>query len=277
MSSMYLPVLALSPEDHEPATPACPVCGGKGREALPRSNGYAYLRCGGCRLLFLSPRPRESVMRARYRTMALEAAEAGASHLRPAHIRTLDALGAPSPARKRLLDVGCGGGHLVALARARGWMAEGMDPSEPAADYARIRHGLRLHRELPPGPFDVITLVFVLEHVHDPVGRLGAVRERLAPGGRVACVTPWTAPLARWVPGSAWRASLLEAPWHLSDFPPRALREAFQRAGLAIESMEPAGTGPRALVAAGRLLAGATRGRIHLPGLSLLTVAKALA
>jgi SAM-dependent methyltransferase len=274
---MYLPPLRLPPEDHDPASRDCPVCGVAGREALPKADGYAYLRCGGCRLLFLSPRPREAALRERYRTTPLEDPEANAGHLKPARDRVLEALAGDGRRGGRLLDVGCGWGHFVVSARERGWMAEGVEISEPAIAYARIRHGLLLHRDLPPGPYEAVTLLFVLEHLHDPVGMLEEVRSRLARGGRVASVTPWTAPLARWAPGAARRASLLETPWHLSDFGPRALRAAFRRAGLRVVSMGPAGTGPRALNLAGRMLAGFTLGRLHLPGLSLLTVAEALA
>lgn len=104
---------------------------------------------------------------------------------------------------KRLLDVGCGLGHLTALAHGRGWRAVGIDVSAEAvsraaaAFHVQVRAGtLSRHRETLP-PFDVIILGDVIEHVADPAGFISELRDLLAPGGVLCIDTP------NW--GGRWR------------------------------------------------------------------------
>lgn len=101
----------------------------------------------------------------------------------------------PRPSR-RILDVGCGtGGNLAAL-RQFG-QVEGLDHSEEALRYCRERLGpdFLLHRGalpegLPPGRFDVVTALDVLEHLPDAVGALRALRQALEPTGVLVCAVP---------------------------------------------------------------------------------------
>lgn len=287
---MFLPALCLAPSDLEPPTRDCPVCRRDSTSLVDRVGRYAYRRCPRCGLVFLTPRPRADVIAERYRTTPLEPPEANRDHMQPIYERALAMLDIghrtldPSFGG-RLLDIGCGWGHFVARARDRGWDARGVELGDPAADYARRRHGLELLRAMPEGEtFDAVTLFFVLEHVPDPVAFLARARSVLAPGGVVACVTPWTSPLVRPARLVAPRANLWETPWHLADFPPGALRRVFARAGLEVVRIGPAGP-PGHLRGAARSAAGLvdaaariasrfTRGRLLPPGLSLLTRAR---
>lgn len=100
-------------------------------------------------------------------------------------------LRAAAPGR-RVLDVGCGSGDLVAALEEAGFAAEGVEPSDEAASAARAR-GLRIHTGdlagFAPGParFDALVMLNVLEHVPDPAALLGEAHGLLADGG-VLCV-----------------------------------------------------------------------------------------
>jgi 2-polyprenyl-3-methyl-5-hydroxy-6-metoxy-1,4-benzoquinol methylase len=99
-----------------------------------------------------------------------------------------------APSELRLLDVGAGSGILVQEALVMGFSAEGVEPSLELQARAvelglSVKAGVLPHPELA-GPYDVITLVDVIEHVPDPVGLLKAVKTVLAPGGVIAVVTP---------------------------------------------------------------------------------------
>ena len=107
---------------------------------------------------------------------------------------------APGP----ILDVGCGEGWLVRELAVRGITATGLDVSAPLIERARELGGGtfdvatydQLEREptLAPGPWRGIVCNFALlaEPVH-PL--LGALRQRLAPGGAVLVQTvhSWSA------------------------------------------------------------------------------------
>jgi 2-polyprenyl-3-methyl-5-hydroxy-6-metoxy-1,4-benzoquinol methylase len=96
----------------------------------------------------------------------------------------------------RLLDVGCGTGLFLAVARRRGWQPSGIDDSAEATRWAREHFGLdpevgEFETFSAEGrEFDLVTGWDIIEHSRDPVGLLRAVRRCLAPGGIVALSTP---------------------------------------------------------------------------------------
>ncbi|MHB8662502.1 MAG: class I SAM-dependent methyltransferase [Acidimicrobiales bacterium] len=91
----------------------------------------------------------------------------------------------------RVLDVGCGGGGFMAVARARGWESVGVDIHRPSIDFARERGleavlGTVMDLEQPPGFFDAAVTIQALEYMAAPWDVLGRLRALLRPGGVVA-------------------------------------------------------------------------------------------
>jgi 2-polyprenyl-3-methyl-5-hydroxy-6-metoxy-1,4-benzoquinol methylase len=94
----------------------------------------------------------------------------------------------------RLLDVGCAGGHFLAVARTRGYEVVGAEYNramettqhEPTVS---MFEGDFLELEIP-GVFDLVHLEDVLEHVLDPVAVLRKVRQLVAPDGYVVIDGP---------------------------------------------------------------------------------------
>jgi len=95
-----------------------------------------------------------------------------------------------------LLDVGCGDGLFLKVGRDAGWSVEGIEFSPEGAR----RSSQRLGRPVAVGdltgaaglrgPFDVVTLWHVLEHLVSPAPMLLAARLRLRPGGLLAVAVP---------------------------------------------------------------------------------------
>jgi 2-polyprenyl-3-methyl-5-hydroxy-6-metoxy-1,4-benzoquinol methylase len=89
----------------------------------------------------------------------------------------------------RLLDVGCGKGYFLEMARKKGWDVYGVDPSEEAILFARDSLGLEAfpgelkQAQLTPESFDVITAWNVLDHMYDPWGDLQEMYKLLKKGG----------------------------------------------------------------------------------------------
>ena len=101
----------------------------------------------------------------------------------------------------RVLDIGCGTGFLLERLAERGFSGVGVDLSPESVEHARRRlaeigAGDRLTAvvgsayEPPEGPFDLITLTDVLEHLEDPRACLAALRAQLAPNGLLVISTP---------------------------------------------------------------------------------------
>jgi SAM-dependent methyltransferase len=134
----------------------------------------------------------------------------------------------------RYLDVGCGSGGSLGVARALGWRTAGIEMDAEAAGRAR-RFADELHvgdlasAPFGPGRFDVVTALHVLEHLPDPVAALRRMLDWLAPGGLLIVEVPNAAGLGARLFGRAWCG--LELPRHLSQFTPASLAGAVERAG----------------------------------------------
>jgi SAM-dependent methyltransferase len=103
-------------------------------------------------------------------------------------------LGSVVGASTRLLDVGCGRRGLGKALLARAGLVVGVDPDEPALrenhEIARRAVGVAEHLPFADRSFDVASLRFVVEHLPDPQRVFGELARVVAPGGRVAILTP---------------------------------------------------------------------------------------
>ena len=136
----------------------------------------------------------------------------------------------------RLLDVGCGGGDFLIVARDRGWKVCGVDPDLTATTRARqldlpvLNGGLELLAN-QEAQFDAITLSHVIEHVHQPLCMLQDCHRLLKPGGILWLETPNVGSYGHRRFGSNWRG--LEAPRHLTVFSWQGLLTIMEAAGFA--------------------------------------------
>lgn len=135
----------------------------------------------------------------------------------------------------RLLDVGCGNGAYLLLARAAGWEVQGID-FDPVAVAAARESGLEVHLgglEQLVGlghQYDRITCSHVIEHVHEPTIWLRRMAELLLPSGALWIQTPNVRSTGHQVFGRFWRD--LDPPRHLSLLTPERLMNMLQDAGL---------------------------------------------
>jgi len=152
----------------------------------------------------------------------------------------------------KLLEVGCAYGFFLQEAK-RYFSVRGIELADDAAAYCR-RHGLAVETgtvdevERGGGPFDVIVLLDVIEHLPDPRATIAALARALAPGGVILLTTGDFASLAARAFGSAWR--LMTPPQHLWFFTSRSMERLAAGAGLEIASLDhPGKIVPLALVA----------------------------
>lgn len=97
---------------------------------------------------------------------------------------------------KRVLDIGCGNGYVLAQYARQGAEAHGIDLTETAIDLSRRRFqlaGLSGHFQrtdgdtipYPDGFFDIVCSMGVLHHIEDPRPMLAEVHRVLRPGGEI--------------------------------------------------------------------------------------------
>ena len=219
----------------------CPLCGCADHAPLFEKQGFTFVRCAECRLVFVNPQVREDVVLEEYRTaetndlwfdvltserqLALDGKKFG---------EALDVL-EPYRGASRLLDVGCSIGLFLDLARERGWDGVGIEFAPRALAYARETYGLEV-LEVPledasfeHETFDAVGLLSVLEHTNEPRRMLGDVARVLRPGGAVYVVVPNVESLACRVLHE--RARTFDGRNHLVYFSPSTLRDCLDRCG----------------------------------------------
>ncbi|MBF0285691.1 MAG: class I SAM-dependent methyltransferase [Magnetococcales bacterium] len=232
----------------EDSTATCPLCGGgdgvrihPGNAAPPSPEGLRItdahygtvgplFRCPACDFRFTPMKG------SRLDDLYAEMEDPEYERTRPQRLlqaaKTLETL-RPWKTSGRLLDIGAGSGILVEAAVQAGYQAEGIDPSAWLCQQA-ARRGWRVHAGVLPhpevvGPFDVVVLMDVLEHVADPLALLDQAAALLPPGGVGLILTPDVRSLAARLLGFRWWHYRLA---HVGYFSRANLALALGRAGL---------------------------------------------
>jgi len=118
----------------------------------------------------------------------------------------------------RLLDIGCGNGAFLKLAKDMGWHVCGCEIDPKAVTACRsvgidVIEGDAFAPELATQSFDVITMSHVIEHVHDQPALLQRAHDLLRPGGWLWSASPNPQSIGQQKFGAAW--SELHPPCHL--------------------------------------------------------------
>lgn len=114
--------------------------------------------------------------------------------INPLRVEWIERVAGPV-ARRRIVDVGCGGGILAEALATRGASVLGIDLSEKSLAVAKL-HQLESGVEVEyrvvsaetladeqPGAFDMVTCMEMVEHVPDPASVVHACARLVRPGG----------------------------------------------------------------------------------------------
>ena len=102
------------------------------------------------------------------------------------------------PGKGNLLDIGCGAGFFLNIAKERGWNCHGMEILPEYIKYAQEKFALKnIRLESLDEPisynannFDVITLWDLIEHLRNPLNSLKKIHRMMKPGGLLVMWTP---------------------------------------------------------------------------------------
>jgi SAM-dependent methyltransferase len=196
-----------------PAARDCPVCGSSSKSEIYSQHfsglsgavlldGYQVVVCNDCGLGYADGLPPQEAFNAYYRDLS--------KYETPNHDGALSAFdlirfpetveliaSAVSDRNSRVLEIGCSTGGLLQALQAGGYMRiVGLDPSPVCTRIARERCGAETITgslsDLRPenGPFDLIILGSVLEHLRDMDGTMSVLKSLLAPSGYLYLEVP---------------------------------------------------------------------------------------
>ncbi len=140
----------------------------------------------------------------------------------------------------RLLDIGTAAGAFLAAARARGWQAEGCEPSRWLAEWGAqhygitIRQGSVFEQDYEDGSFDVVTLWDVIEHTLNPREMLERCFRLLKPGGILVVNYP---DIGSWIARALGRKWLFLTSVHLYYFDRATMSRMLETTGFTVETV----------------------------------------
>lgn len=219
---------------------ACPLCGGTRIVPVPRFASQHLVRCSSCSFHFSGRIPTEAELSGYYGTYPIKP-PTGITLVR--YQELLDRF-EPYRMHGNLLDVGCGGGDFLSVARARGWNVFGTEYGDAfvasaAAKGATMHQGALNAANYPGTLFDVIVSFEVIEHLALPMDMLTQADRVLRPGGLLYITTPNYNALNRWLSGHGW--DIVNYPEHLSYFTRSTLHRALSGLGLRRKEMTTTG------------------------------------
>jgi len=201
----------------------CCYCGTtmKDHKLLWEKDGFRYVKCTNCDLIFVNPRLEKNEIVTIYKK-GFESKKSVKEHVpdRSTYAPILEWM-RMYRATNKILDVGCFTGDFMRVARNDGWEVFGTEISESAAKHAEKAYGLNVsvgelcHLKLPDDEFDVVTFSDVIEHVDNPYVYLQEAHRILRDGGAIYMNTPNIGSLTHLILKSDWAAIF---PWHQHYF-----------------------------------------------------------
>ena len=237
----------------------CTICQEWRGEILYSRNRICVIRCKNCGLFYSDVQPLTPI---EYEEQSQFNIESGQSYLLDVYDQKtqawlnyysawLNRLGKWVHGKK-LLDIGCGAGHLVYAACLSGWDAYGLDIDSSVIAYGKEKFGLKerliatsLDQINNLNSFDLITLFSVIEHVNDPFLLIKQVDRILRINGVLLIKTPSQASLVtrlNWIlfslTGGKYDFDLYNRE-HLYRFSPITLKLLLEKSGYCVISIIP--------------------------------------
>jgi SAM-dependent methyltransferase len=181
----------------------CDCCGSTDWNPLFTENGIRLGQCPHCDLLSIEQMPatdnRMTEMEAGHYAGSKKILAAGkqlaAERLLEDQFRVYVDLAKQYVPAGRWLDIGCGGGLLLSLAKDAGYTGEGIELNAERRAVAEEVTGMTVHGlpvedvHYPDASFDVISMINVFSHLTSPTETFTELRRILRPGGALIMAT----------------------------------------------------------------------------------------
>lgn len=228
---------------------ACDLCGEDDPSPWLEKDGFQYVRCHRCGLVYVTPRLRDHLLQQDkfYQIVTEGNLEVAVERdQNPRRMKSLIQVARSYLTYKHtgaLLDVGCGFGAFLEAAAFVGWRVCGVEVASAPAFIAGRRHdvfyGSLSDASYEPNSFDVVRLNNVIEHVLSPRALVCDIRRVLRPGGLLAISTPNIESFTAALQGVGWR--YVQGGHHIYLFGLRTIGKLLEAEGFKILSISTPG------------------------------------
>jgi 2-polyprenyl-3-methyl-5-hydroxy-6-metoxy-1,4-benzoquinol methylase len=143
---------------------------------------------------------------------------------------------------KKVLDIGCGTGDFLAMAKKYKWEIAGVEPDVQARNIAKEKTGIEIHENnwlesIEENTFDAITLWHVLEHVPDVEAQIALLKKIIKPSGTIFVAVPNFKSHDAKHYKQFWAA--YDVPRHLWHFSQKSIKLLFEKQHLEVVKTVP--------------------------------------
>lgn len=223
----------------------CPLCGADNADTLFIKDGFPHVRCTSCEMVYvdclLRPEALDSLYRNEdtYSEILQNEVQKKLDDLK--FLYFLDLIEETLPAKGSLLDIGCGPGHFLSLAKERDWLVTGCEFNRSCLPHLQKAGIPVINRpiedaNIPDGSFDCVTLFTVLEHIPDPKNLLRQIHRILVKEGVTGILVPNIDAMANRVLHE--KSTTFSGDVHINMFSDATLRKMLEETGFEIIGSE---------------------------------------
>ncbi len=226
---------------------SCPICSSNRIHYSFIKNRQSVYNCEDCGFIFLNPQPSDEALKEIYKNDYFPKDKCGkdgesisAMKKYTARLYLGQLVDYYGQTAGKLLEIGCGNGDFIALAKETGFEVKRVEVSEHAAKIANTKLGVVCGDmesiDLLSGYFDICVLFDVIEHFRNPINLLLKIHNMLKPEGVLFIVTSSL---------DSWPARLMKNNWtgfkteHLHYFDTQTIQNALAKTGYRDVSISP--------------------------------------
>ena len=224
-------------KEHE----SCLVCSGTKLQPLKGYEHAHLCQCKNCGFVFSKRIPTEEELVKHYEGYGRD------DYLSPITIKRYEELlDSFEPFRKnnRILDVGCGIGYFLEVAKRKGWEVYGTEFTDEAVKICKekgisLQQGVLDPSNYGEGFFDVITSIEVIEHINNPITETKNIHKLLRKGGLFYFTTPNFNALSRLYLKEKY--NVICYPEHLCYYTPSTIKKLMKKVGFKKKKVQTTG------------------------------------
>lgn len=227
--------------DLEKINTACLICGSGNLKELPEYDKANLIKCRNCDFVFCKKKPSNEDLKTNYDNYPRS------NDISPITItRYNELLDKYDKYRKtnNILDVGCGDGHFLKVAKEKGWNVYGTEFTDKAVEVClmkgiNIKKGVLNILNYENIQFDIVTSFEVIEHINNPVEEINKFSKLLRKGGLLYITTPNFNSVSRYILKQKW--NIIEYPEHLCYYTKKTLTKVVVENGFSKLNFETTG------------------------------------
>ncbi len=210
----------------------CLLCGGKNIKPLKGYEKHDLLKCSECSFVFMRRIPTDEELDSYYSDYGYD----DDNIPEPTRTSLNDLVDTFGQYRRnnKILDVGCGEGWMLEIAKMKGWEVYGTELSSRSIEICKTK-GIKIYagvlnpEKMDVGEFDIVVSSQTFEHINNPNEEISNINKLLRKGGLFYITTPNFNSYLRFILKEKY--DIIVYPEHLTYYTKRTLNKLLKQNG----------------------------------------------